>query len=228
MADPLIALSPAEAKAGGLSEEEARRRAAGGRANGAPAISGRSLADILRGNLFTRFNALLGSLLVVILVVGPIQDAAFGLILVTNALIGIAQELRAKATLDRLAILSAPGAQVIRDGVSRTIPVTEVVEGDLLEVGPGDEVVVDGRLQSTGALDLDESLLTGESVPVRKVGGGELLAGSFVAGGSGRYHATRVGEASYARRLTAEARRFQLVQSELMRGVNQVLRIVTW
>jgi cation-transporting P-type ATPase E len=228
VAGSLGAPSSQETSGRGLSEEEAARRAAGGRANAAPAISGRTLADILRENLLTRFNALLGSLLVVILVVGPIQDAVFGLILVANAVIGIAQELRAKTTLDRLAILSAPGAQVIRDGASRKIPVTEIVEGDLLEVGPGDEVVVDGRLQSAEALDLDESLLTGESVPVRKSRGGELLAGSFVAAGSGRYHATRVGEASYARRLTAVARRFQLVPSELMRGVNQVLRIVTW
>jgi cation-transporting ATPase E len=193
-----------------------------------PEANSRSLGDILKANLLTRFNALLGSLLVVILVVGPIQDAVFGLILVANALIGIGQELRAKLTLDRLAILAAPRARVVRDGVARDLQVSEIVVGDLLEVEAGDEIVVDGDVESDEPLELNEALLTGESTPVPKLTGAEVLAGSFVSAGLGRYRATRVGEASYARRLTAEARRFQLVRSELMRGINQILRIVTW
>jgi cation-transporting P-type ATPase E len=212
----------------GLTEEEAQRRAASGLANTMPDANSRSVRDILKANLLTRFNALLGSLFVVMLVVGPIQDAAFGLILVANALIGIGQELRAKLTLDRLAILTAPGARVIRDGVARGMQVSEIVVGDLLEVEAGDEIVVDGAVESDEPLELNEALLTGESTPVSKLSGAEVLAGSFVSAGLGRYRATRVGEASYARRLTAEARRFQLVRSELMRGINQILRIVTW
>jgi len=190
--------------------------------------SSRSVRDILKSNLLTRFNALLGSLLVVILVVGPIQDAVFGLILVANALIGIGQELRAKLTLDRLAILAAPRARVVRDGVTRELQVSAIVVGDLLEVEAGDEIVVDGAVESDEPLELNEALLTGESTPVARPRGAEVLAGSFVSAGLGRYRATRVGEASYARRLTAEARRFQLVRSDLMRGINQILRIVTW
>jgi cation-transporting ATPase E len=186
------------------------------------------MVDILKSNLLTRFNALLGSLLVVILIVGPLQDAVFGLILVANALIGIGQELRAKLTLDRLAILAAPRARVFRDGVVRGLPVSEIVVGDLLEVEAGDEIVVDGTVESDEPLELNEALITGESTPVAKLREAELLAGSFVSAGLGRYRATRVGEASYARGLMAEARRFQLVRSELMRGINQVLRIVTW
>jgi cation-transporting ATPase E len=193
-----------------------------------PEANSRSVRDILTANLLTRFNALLGSLLVVILVVGPIQDAVFGLILVANALIGIGQELRAKVTLDRLAILAAPRARVVRDGIAREVQVSEIVVGDLVEVGAGDEIVVDGAVESDEPLELNEALLTGESTPVPKLRGAEVLAGSFVSAGLGRYRATRVGEASYARRLTAEARRFQLVRSELMRGINQILRIVTW
>jgi cation-transporting P-type ATPase E len=212
----------------GLTEQEARRRAASGLANTMPDFSSRSLRDILKANLLTRFNALLGSLLVVILVVGPIQDAVFGLILVANALIGIGQELRAKLTLDRLAILAAPRARVVRDGVTRELQVSEIVVGDLLEVEAGDEIVVDGAVESDEPLELTEALLTGESTPVARLRGAEVLAGSFVSAGLGRYRASRVGEASYARRLTAEARRFQLVRSELMRGINQILRIVTW
>jgi len=217
-----------ETPLGGLTEQEAQRRAASGLANSLPGANSRSFGDILKANLLTRFNALLGSLLVVILVVGPIQDAVFGLILVANALIGIGQEVRAKLTLDRLTVLTAPRAQIVRDGVARGLPVSQIVVGDLVEVGAGDEIVVDGIVESDEPLELNEALLTGESTPVPKPARAEVLAGSFVSAGLGRYRATRVGEASYARRLTAEARRFQLVRSELMRGINQILRIVTW
>jgi len=212
----------------GLTEQEAQRRARSGLANTMSKVNSRSLRDILKANLLTRFNALLGSLFVAILVVGPIQDALFGLILVANALIGIGQELRAKVTLERLAILAAPRARVVRDGVARGLQVSEIVVGDLLEVEAGDEIVVDGIVESDEPLELNEALLTGESTPLAKLREAELLAGSFVTAGLGRYRATRVGEASYARRLMAEAKRFQLVRSELMRGINQILRIVTW
>jgi len=217
-----------ETPSGGLTEQEARRRADSGLANTIRETTSRSVPDILKANLLTRFNALLGSLFVAILVVGPIQDAVFGLILVANALIGIGQELRAKVTLDRLAILAAPRARVVRDGVARGLQVSEIVVGDLVEVEAGDEIVVDGVVESDEPFELNEALLTGESTPVLKLRGAGVLAGSFVSAGLGRYRATHVGEASYARRLTAEARRFQLVRSELMRGINQILRIVTW
>jgi cation-transporting P-type ATPase E len=212
----------------GLTEAEARKRAERGQSNQVRDVTSRSVADILKSNLLTRFNALLGSLLVVILVVGPLQDTVFGLILVANALIGIAQELRAKYTLDRLAIIAAPQATAIRDGVLRRMPVGEVVQGDLLRLATGDEVVVDGELASSDPIELNEALLTGEAIPVTKRRGDQLLAGSFVTAGGGLCLATRVGEASYARRITSEARRFQLVPSELMRGINQILRLVTW
>jgi P-type E1-E2 ATPase len=212
----------------GLTDAEAARRAERGLANTVVNVSSRRLADILKANLLTRFNALLGSMLVVILVVGPLQDAMFGLILVANALIGIGQEVRAKVTLDRLAVLAAPRATVVRDGIAKKVQVAAVVEGDLLLVEAGDEAVVDGVLESDEPIEINEALLTGESTPVRKSHGSEVLAGSFVSAGRGGYRATRVGEASYARRLTAQARRFQLVRSELMEGINRMLRIVTW
>jgi cation-transporting P-type ATPase E len=212
----------------GLTEAEAARRTARGLANTVKDVSSRRLGDILKANLLTRFNALLGSMLIVILVVGPLQDAIFGLILLANALIGIGQELRAKVTLDRLAVLAARDATVVRDGDTRKIPVAAVVEGDLLLLETGDEAVVDGILESNEPVELNEALLTGESMPVTKNRGAEVMAGSFVSAGRGWYRATRVGEASYARRLTAEARKFQLVRSELMMGINRILRIVTW
>lgn len=212
----------------GLTEEEARRRKEQGQANHVRDQASRSVGDIVRTNLFTRFNALLGSMLVIVLVIGPIQDAIFGLILIANLVIGIAQELRAKITLDRLAIVVAPTTIVIRDGISRRIPVTEIVLGDLVEAESGEEIVVDGLLKSGEGAEVNESLLSGEALPVAKSVGDPLLAGSFVVSGAAGYEATAVGESTYARRLTVEARRFQLVRSELMRGINQILRAVTW
>ena len=212
----------------GLSAAEARERTGRGLSNRVSAPSSRSLKEILKANLLTRFNALLGSLLIVVLVIGPLQDAVFGIILVANALIGIAQELRSKLTLDRLAIVAAPRATVVRDGAPLTIPVPDVVQGDLLQLSAGDQVVVDGPLDSDEPIEVDESLLTGEATPIGKRRGDLLLAGSFVSAGHGLYVATRVGEASYARSLTFEARRFQMVRSELMRVINSILRVVTW
>jgi cation-transporting ATPase E len=219
---------PARQVTVGLTTAEANARAERGQSNRVREATSRSVGDILKANLLTRFNALLGSLLVAILIVGPLQDALFGLILIFNALIGIGQELRAKVTLDRLAIVTAPPSTVIRDGVESAIPAAAVVIDDLVSVRSGDEVIVDGVLEADSPIEVNEALLTGEAAPVVKRRGDGLLAGSFVSSGGGVYRATAVGEASYARRLTTQARRFQLVRSELMRGINQILRVVTW
>ena len=212
----------------GLSAAEVADRVARGEVNGVPARSSRSVTDILRGNLLTFFNALLGSLFVVIMIVGPPQDALFGIVLVVNTLIGVVEEVRAKRTLDRLAILSAPKARVVRDGAVADLPVNAVVLDDLLVIGPGDQVVVDAVVVSGTGLEVDESLLTGESEPVVKRPDDRLLSGSFVVAGSGRCRAVQVGESTYAAALAAEARRFSLARSELRVGINRILRSVTW
>src|SRR6185436_8293179 len=108
---------------------------------------------------------LLGSLLVVILIVGPIQDALFGFVLIANAVVGIGQELRAKRTLDRLAVLTSPHARVVRDGTVREAAASELVLDDVVELQPGDQIVVDGEVLDAASLEVDESLLTGESEP---------------------------------------------------------------
>jgi cation-transporting P-type ATPase E len=212
----------------GLSIAEVADRVARGQTNASPERSSRTTAEILRANLLTRFNFILGSLLAVILVVGKPQDALFGIVLVANALIGIAQEVRAKRTLDRLALLNAPRAKAVRDGTVHDISVNEVVLDDLIEVRPGDQVVADGIVRVSDALEVDESLLTGESQPVPKSSGDSVLSGSFVAAGSGRYQTTAVGDEAYARRLGVQARQFSPVRSELMEGINRFLRYVTW
>src|SRR5205823_3948358 len=144
----------------------------------------RTMQEIVRANVFTRFNAILGALVLVIVTIGPFQDALFGIVLVSNTLIGILQELRAKRALDRLALLNAPQATVVRAGVARPVAVTEVVLDDVIQLGPGNQIPVDAVVVA-GDLEVDESLLTGESEPVTKEPGAELLSGSFVVAGAG-------------------------------------------
>ena len=151
----------AETSSAGLSDAEVARRRSRGLGNTGGEPVSRSVAQILRANILTRFNLILGGLLAVILAVGEPQDAVFGIVLVANALIGIGQELRAKLTLDRLAVLSAPRVRVIRDGTLREIAAGELVAGDLVDVRPGDQLVADGVVREAASLQADESLLTG-------------------------------------------------------------------
>ena len=211
----------------GLDDAQVRERVAQNRVNDVPDAPGRTVARILRANLFTRFNAILGSLLMVIIVVGPFQDGLFGLVLVANTTIGTVQELRARRALERLAVLNVPRARVVRNGTVGEVALGAVVLDDVLELRPGDQVVVDGEILS-GDLELDESLVSGEAEPVGRSPGTEVLSGSFVAAGSGRYRATRVGPTAFATALAEEARRFSLVRSELGEGINRILRFVTW
>jgi cation-transporting P-type ATPase E len=212
----------------GLSTAEVAQRVARGQVNDVPSAPTRTIGEIARANVLTRFNLLLGSLLAVILVVGPLQDALFGLVIVANTVVGIVQEVRAKRTLDRLEVVNAPRARVVRDGRLSELAVGEVVLDDVLEAAAGDQVVVDGEVLESAGLEVDESLLTGESETVARGTGDRLLSGSFVAAGSGRYRATRVGREAYAVQLTEEARRFTLARSELRAGVDQILKYVTW
>ena len=184
----------------GLSSAEVAERVARGAVNDVPAAPTRTVAQIVRANVLTRFNALLGAMLVLIAIVGPIQDALFGVVLVANALIGIVQELRAKRTLDRLTLLTAPKAQVVRDGGVRDVVPSDIVVDDVVALAPGSQIVVDGEVMVTDGLEVDESLLTGESETVHKRTGDRVLSGSFVAAGTGRSRATDVGAASPGRR----------------------------
>jgi cation-transporting ATPase E len=212
----------------GLSQAAVRSRVLAGEVNVAPPAPGRTVGQILRANIFTRFNAILGALFVAVLIVGPLQDALFGMVLAANTAIGVVQELRARRTLDRLAILTAARAHVVRDGVVTELPVAEIVLGDVIDMRPGDQAAVDAAVLSSDGLELDEALLSGEAEPVAKRPGDRVLSGSFVAAGTGRILATGVGGSAYAARLQAQARHFSLIRSELQQGTNQILRMVTW
>src|SRR6266480_6361925 len=160
---PAPSAQVAQTPPAGLSSGQVAERVSRGLTNTGGEHTSRSVAHILRANILTRFNLLLGVLLAVILAVGQPQDALFGIVLVTNALIGIGQELRAKRTLDRLAVLSAPRVRVIRDGAPVEIPVAGLVACDLVDLRPGDQLVADGVMRASAGLQADESLLTGES-----------------------------------------------------------------
>src|SRR5580700_10810450 len=225
---PVLAAPATQTPPAGLSSAEVAERRSRGLGSSGPDRTSRSVAEILRAHIFTRFNLILGVLLAVILALGDPQDALFGIVLVSNAVIGIAQELRAKRTLDRLAVLSAPRVRVIRDGATQDIGIASIVVGDLIDLRAGDQLVADGMVRESESLQADESLLTGEQEPVAKQAGDRLLSGSFVAAGSGGYQAMAVGNEAYARKLAAEARRFTVVRSELIDGINRILRYVTW
>ena len=207
----------------GLSAGEVAERVAAGQTNAVAVHSSRSTADIIRANVLTRFNAIIGVLFLIILVVGPWQDGLFGLVVVANTAIGIVQELRAKRVLDRLSVVGAARPRVRRDGQTVAISRAAVVQDDLVVLGSGDQLVVDGPVVGADGLEVDESLLTGEADPVSKHPGDQVLSGSFVVAGVGSYRAARVGPQAYAAALAAEARTFQLASSELRAGINRIL-----
>ncbi|MFI8914810.1 cation-translocating P-type ATPase [Streptomyces sp. NPDC053513] len=219
---------PVVHRAVGLTSAEVAERVARGEVNDVPLRSSRSTTDIVRANVFTRFNAIIGVLWVIMLVVAPIQDSLFGFVIVANTGIGIVQELRAKKTLDGLAVIGEAKPTVRRDGVTAEISTSEIVLGDLVELGPGDKVVVDGEVAEADSLEVDESLLTGEADPVVKRPGDRMMSGSFVVAGGGAFTATRVGREAYAAQLAEEASRFTLVHSELRTGISTILKYVTW
>lgn len=212
----------------GLTTAEVAERVARGEVNDVPVRSSRSLTEIVRANVFTRFNLIIGVLWVIMLFVAPIQDSLFGFVIVANTGIGIIQEWRAKKTLDSLAVIGEAKPTVRRDGVAAEISTHEIVLGDVIELGPGDKVVVDGVVAEADSLEVDESLLTGEADPVIKRAGDPVMSGSFVVAGGGAFTATKVGREAYAAQLAEEASRFTLVHSELRSGISTILKYVTW
>jgi cation-transporting ATPase E len=209
----------------GLTSDEAARRLKD--LGPAEPQSSRSTSSIIAGNVFTLFNAIIGVFFILILSLGLYADAIFGLIAIVNSYIGIRQELKAKETLDRLAVLVAPRATVIRDGRELELLADEIVPGDLVRLTPGDQLVADGRVESSRGLALDESMLTGESDAIAKEPGDEVLSSAFVISGSGFYEATAVREDSYAGRIAGEAKAFRHPPSPLEREVNRVIVVCT-
>lgn len=214
--------------AAGLTDAEVAQRVADGRTNDVPSRATRSVADIVRANVFTRINAILAVLFAIVLATGSLINGLFGLLIIANSVIGMVQELRAKRTLDKLAIVGQAKPLVRRADQTRELLPSEVVLDDIIELGPGDQIVVDGAVVEESGLEVDESLLTGEVDPVLKRIDDAVMSGSFVVAGTGTYRATKVGREAYAARLTAEASKFTLVRSELRTGINKILQLITY
>ncbi|MDM4143062.1 MULTISPECIES: cation-translocating P-type ATPase [Mycobacterium] len=212
----------------GLTDAEVAQRVADGKSNAVRERATRSITDIVRANVFTRINAILGVLLLIVLATGSLINGMFGLLIIANSVVGMVQEIRAKQTLDKLAIVGQAKPLVRRQSGTRAVPPDEVVLDDIIELGPGDQVVVDGEIVEEANLEVDESLLTGEADPIAKAVGDEVLSGSFVVAGSGAYRATKVGPDAYATRLAEEASKFTLVKSELRNGINRILQFITY
>ncbi|MER7211440.1 HAD-IC family P-type ATPase [Streptosporangium sp. NPDC000239] len=212
----------------GLTTAEIAERTARGQVNEVSRRSSRSLSAIVRANVLTLFNAVIAALWVLIMIFGQWQDGLFGLVIVANSAIGIVQELRAKRTLDRLAVVNEAPVRVRRNGAETEIPPRKVVLGDLILLCPGDRLLVDGEITGSGGLEIDESLLTGEADPVHKAVGDQVLSGSFVVAGTGSYVATKVGDDAYAAKLAQEASAFGLAHSELRAGVTRFIKYITW
>ncbi len=214
--------------AAGLTDAEVAQRVAEGKTNDVPTRAARSVSDIVRANVFTRINAILGVLLIIVLSTGSVINGAFGLLILANSAIGIIQELRAKQTLDKLAIVGQAKPLVRRESGARPVSPSEIVLDDIIELGPGDQIVVDGDVIEESNLEVDESLLTGEADPIAKDPGDQVMSGSFVVAGTGAYRATKVGKEAYAAKLAEEASKFTLVNSELRSGINKILQFITY
>ncbi len=211
----------------GLSEAEARARLATEGGNIVPDAGGRSSWDIVRRNVFTFINITLLAVGVVLIVMGLYRDAllASGLAVV-NGLVGVFQEMRAKRRLDQIALLNRTQPTVLRDSVERQLPPEQIVRGDVLRIGAGDQVFADGTVVGEGVMEMDESLLTGESDPVSKRAGDAVSSGSFCISGSGWYQAEQVGAENTAAKMTAGARAYRVPLTPLQVQVNLIVRLL--
>ena len=211
----------------GLSDAEVAERVADGRVNIVPEPPGRTLGQIIAANVFTLVNGIMLTLFALVVIAGYPQDGLFVGVVVSNSLIGIVQEVRARRELERLEVVTEPHATVIRSGERRRIPTDEIVLDDIVELQQGGQVAVDGEVRNSVGLRMDESMLTGESLPVHKEPGDDVLSGSFVVAGTATLRATAVGGDSYASALATEAKTFTPTESILRQGINTILRWLT-
>ena len=212
----------------GLSKQDVAERQTDGRDNAVKTSSSRSIVDIIRANVFTLFNGIILGAMVLVLLTGSWKDAVFGVVIIVNTGIGIVTELKSKRTLDKLSILVASDYLVHRDGADMEVPHDDIVLDDLLWIRSGEQVPADGAIVETWGLELDESMLTGESRTVRKKAGSEVYSGSTAVSGMALIRVTAVGEHSYAAKITAEAKVFKKTTSDLNKGINTILKVMTF
>ncbi|HAP76848.1 MAG TPA: magnesium-transporting ATPase, partial [Acidimicrobiaceae bacterium] len=210
----------------GLSTAEVADRVARGQVNTIPAAPTRTVSQIIRANVLTPINFVIGVLAALVIAAGSPKDALFGGVIVANSVIGVVQELRAKRVLDKLSVVNAPRAHAVRNGQVVELQVHELVLDDVVELRTGAQIVADGIVLTHDSLEVDESLLTGEADPVVKATNDDVLSGSAVVAGTGRMVVTKVGAENYAAKLAEEARRFTLVNSPLRNDVNRIVTFI--
>lgn len=217
-----------EIGATGLTSKEVVQRIESGQSNAVKTSTSRSVRDIVRANVFTLFNGIIFAAMVLVLITGSWRDAVFGFVIIINTGIGIVTELRAKRTLDRLSILVASEFLVRRDGKDVEVSHNEIVLDDLLWIRAGEQVPADGQIIQTWGLELDESMLTGESRTVRHKVGEQVYSGATAVSGMALVKVNAVGSHSYAATLTAQAKVYKKTVSDLNKGINTILKFMTF
>ncbi len=211
----------------GLSESEVIARRQQGQGNNIRQETSRSYWDIIRYNVFNLINIILFTIGIVMVLIGRVGDAVTSVgVIALNVVVGVYQEIRAKRQLDQIALLTRPKATVLRAGKEQIVDPTQLVQGDIILLRSGDQIVVDGVVVGDGRVEVDESLLTGESDLIAKTAGSEVLSGSFCVTGTALYEATRVGADSFANRMTASARKFTIAHTPLQSEINFLLRLL--
>ena len=217
-----------EIGATGLTSKEVVQRIESGQSNAVKTSTSRSVQDIVRANVFTLFNGIIFAAMVLVLITGSWRDAVFGFVIIINTGIGIVTELRAKRTLDKLSILVASEFLVRRDGKDVKVSHNEIVLDDLLWIRAGEQVPADGQIIQTWGLELDESMLTGESRTVRHKVGEQVYSGATAVSGMALVKVNAVGSHSYAATLTAQAKVYKKTVSDLNKGINTILKFMTF
>ena len=217
-----------EIGATGLTPKEVVQRIESGQSNAVKTSTSRSVQDIVRANVFTLFNGIIFAAMVLVLITGSWRDAVFGFVIIINTGIGIVTELRAKRTLDKLSILVASEFLVHRDGKDIEVSHNEIVLDDLLWIRAGEQAPADGQIIQTWGLELDESMLTGESRTVRHKVGEQVYSGATAVSGMALVKVNAVGSHSYAATLTAQAKVYKKTVSDLNKGINTILKFMTF
>lgn len=212
----------------GLTDKEVKDRVKKGKVNIIPKTPSRTIWQIIRANLFTSFNALNAVLAIIVIVAGSPKNALFAGVIISNTMIGVVQEVRAKAIIEKLSLLNMTNVKVMRDGVEKEISMEDLVIDDIMVLNPGAKIVADAEISHGSEIEVDESLLTGESDPVLKKSSSKILSGSFVVAGNGYAKVTSVGADTYSAKLAEEAKRYKLINSELQIAVNKIFKVIIW
>lgn len=210
----------------GLTDIEVQERILRGDVNKLPKAPSKTFLQILRSNFFNMFNALNLVLAAAVIIAGSPKNAIFAGVIIVNSLIGVIQEVKAKNIIEKLSVISEAQCMAARNGKLVKIGIEEIVRDDIIYIKSGDQILADGILYEGNELEVDESMLTGESDPIHKMANSKLLSGSFVVAGDGYMKVTKVGSNTYSSKLADEAKKFKITNSELQNSLNKILKVL--